>query len=161
MAIEVPASPGASSRSANMRGIKRRDTVPELALRSELHRRGFRFRVDFPVPATGGRPPRPDIAFTRRRLAIFIDGCFWHGCPEHATIPAKNVTYWGPKISRNIERDGEQDAQLRAAGWSVIRAWEHDDPYEVADIVEKRLRKLRMVLGGTPSSRESSHSTSQ
>jgi DNA mismatch endonuclease (patch repair protein) len=125
-----------------MRGIRRRDTAPELALRSELHRRGFRFRVDYPVSVSGGRRPRPDIAFTRHRLAVFVDGCFWHGCTRHSATPARNAGYWGPKIDRNIERDGEHDARLEAAGWTVIRAWEHDDPDEIADMVAARLSSL-------------------
>jgi DNA mismatch endonuclease (patch repair protein) len=124
-----------------MRGIRRRDTVPELALRSELHRRGFRFRVDFPVAVPSGRSPRPDVAFTRHRLAVFVDGCFWHGCGEHAAIPAKNAAYWRAKINRNVERDAEQDARLKSAGWSVIRVWAHDDPRRVADIVAERLKR--------------------
>lgn len=108
--------------------------MPERALRSELHRRGLRFRVDLPV-AVEGRSPRPDIVFTRQRLAIFVDGCFWHGCPEHAQRPKTNATYWGPKIARNIERDAEQAERLRAAGWTVLRIWEHEDPIRAADVI--------------------------
>lgn len=122
-----------------MRGIRRRDTAPEKALRSELHRRGLRFRVDFPV-ATQGRSPRPDIAFTRRRLAVFVDGCFWHGCPEHAGPPKKNTDYWGPKIARNIQRDREHDADLAAAGWCVLRVWEHEAVDTTADRVQAALQ---------------------
>jgi DNA mismatch endonuclease (patch repair protein) len=109
-----------------MRGITRRDTKPERALRSALHRRGLRFRVDFPI-SVEGRSPRPDIVFTRRRVAVFVDGCFWHGCREHSSPPKQNSTYWGPKISRNIERDREHDERLAAAGWTVVRVWEHED----------------------------------
>ncbi len=123
-----------------MRGIKRRDTTPELALRSELHRRGFRFKVDRPIAVEGGRPVRPDVVFSRQRLAVFVDGCFWHGCPKHAAVPAKNADYWGLKIARNIERDGEQDSRLKNAGWTVVRIWEHVDFRQAADAVEKRLR---------------------
>ena len=108
-----------------MRANKRRDTRPERALRSELHRRGLRFRVDYPVPVEG-RSPRADIAFTRKRLAVFVDGCFWHGCPEHSQRPRANSDYWGPKLARNIERDRDQTARLEAAGWRVIRIWEHE-----------------------------------
>jgi DNA mismatch endonuclease (patch repair protein) len=117
-----------------MRANRRRDTLPERALRSLLHRRGLRFRVDLPV-AVDGRSPRPDIVFTRQRLAIFVDGCFWHGCPEHARRPKANATYWGPKIARNIERDSEQAQRLQAAGWTVLRVWEHEDPAAIADAV--------------------------
>jgi DNA mismatch endonuclease, patch repair protein len=123
-----------------MRAISRRDTSPERFLRSELHRRGLRFRVDYPVRVPGGRPPRPDIAFTRHRLAIFVDGCFWHGCPVHSAIPRTNAGYWGPKISRNIERDREQETRLKAAGWDVIRVWEHDNLSDVANFLEERVR---------------------
>lgn len=142
MAIQVPASPGASGRSANMRAIRRRDTSPERNLRSELHRRGFRFRVDYPVPVEGSRPPRPDIAFIRQQLAVFVDGCFWHGCPLHSVIPRKNVTYWAAKIARNKERDREHEIRLSEAGWDVIRVWEHDDPAEAADRLEARLNPV-------------------
>jgi DNA mismatch endonuclease, patch repair protein len=132
--LAVPASPGPSKRSANMRGIRRRDTRPELALRSELHKRGLRFRVDFPVPIEG-RAPRPDVVFTQRRVAVFVDGCFWHGCPDHSSPPKQNQGYWGPKIARNIERDEEHDAKLNAAGWRVVRVWAHENPLQAADRV--------------------------
>lgn len=137
--VVVPASPGPSSRSANMRAIRRRDTSPEVALRSELHRRGHRFRVDYAVPVEG-RSPRPDIVFTRQRLAVFVDGCFWHGCPEHGRKPRKNGHYWGPKITRNIERDQEQNERLRDADWTVIRIWEHEPLAVAVRRVEEALR---------------------
>ncbi len=126
MPIKVPPSPGPSERTANMRANRRRDTGPERELRSALHALGLRFRVDLPVVADGRRP-RPDVAFTRARLAVFVDGCFWHGCPEHAAVPTKNARYWSSKIARNIERDREQTRALEAAGWKVVRVWEHED----------------------------------
>jgi DNA mismatch endonuclease, patch repair protein len=138
MAIEIPDTPGPSQRSANMRAIRRRDSAAELALRSELHRRGRRYRVDFPV-AVVGRPPRPDIAFTRQKLAVFVDGCFWHGCPQHGRRPKQNSHYWGPKIARNVERDKEQEVRLTSAGWAVVRVWEHEDPEDAADRIEQLL----------------------
>lgn len=122
-----------------MRGNKRRDTLPERLLRSELHRSGFRFRVDFPVPVREGRSPRADIAFTRPKLAIFVDGCFWHGCQEHSSQPRQNSGYWGPKIARNIERDQETNARLSANGWRVLRIWEHDDLADAIDRIKRRL----------------------
>jgi len=122
-----------------MRGIRRRDTKPEKALRSELHRRGFRFRVDFPIPVSEGRRPRADIVFTRRKLAIFVDGCFWHGCETHSKPPEKNPGYWGPKIKRNIERDQEVNARLSADGWKVLRIWEHDELAEAVKRIEELL----------------------
>lgn len=103
---------------------KRRDTKPELAVRSALHRAGLRYRVDHP-PVPGLRR-RADIAFTRQRIAVFIDGCFWHGCPEHRTRPRRNADYWGPKIERNRERDRDTNERLAAAGWIVLRFWEHE-----------------------------------
>jgi DNA mismatch endonuclease (patch repair protein) len=106
-----------------------RDTAPELAVRRLLHRSGLRFRVDF-APLGGRR--RADIVFTRRRVAVFIDGCFWHGCPEHATLPKSNADYWLPKLRRNSERDREVDAVLGDAGWVVLRFWEHEAPETVA-----------------------------
>jgi len=118
-----------------MRANRRRDTGPEKAFRSELHQRGFRFRVDFPIPVSG-RSPRADIAFTRKRVAVFIDGCFWHGCPEHSQRPKTNSGYWGPKIARNIERDREQTVRAETAGWRVIRIWEHEGLDEAIARVE-------------------------
>src|SRR4051812_34004925 len=83
--------------SRSMQSNRRRDTLPELRLRSALHSRGYRFRVDYRVDI-GGRRPRPDIAFTRLKLAVFVDGCFWHCCPEHGRPPLSNKGYWGPKL---------------------------------------------------------------
>jgi DNA mismatch endonuclease, patch repair protein len=117
-----PSSPG---RSANMRANRRTDTKPELALRRALHGQGFRYRKDYRLDLDGARV-RPDIAFTARRVAVFVDGCFWHACPEHGTKPASNTWYWGPKLARNVERDRAADAALTAAGWRVVRVWEHE-----------------------------------
>ena len=109
-----------------MQGNRKRDTRPELALRRELHRRGLRYRVDAsPLP---GLRCRADIVFTRPRVAVFVDGCFWHSCPEHGTRPSTNAVYWKAKIGRNVERDRRNDAHLSAEGWTVIRVWEHEDP---------------------------------
>lgn len=105
-------------------------------LRSELHGRGLRFRVDLPIRVPG-RVVRPDVVFTRVHLAVFVDGCFWHRCLEHGNVPRANSGYWGPKLDRNVARDREVDSALSAAGWEVLRAWEHDDPAAVADRVER------------------------
>ncbi len=129
-----------ASRSENMRAIRRRDTTPELQIRSLLHRAGLRYRVDYKV-GPGRSAPRPDIAFTRQRIAVFIDGCFWHQCPQHATIPTANRDFWEAKLRRNVERDRENDAALRQLGWTVIRIWEHDDPEEVAACVVEAVRR--------------------
>ena len=103
-----------------MRRNPRRDTGPELALRSELHRRGLRFRKDLPLRVPG-RVVRPDVVFTRARLAVFIDGCFWHRCPEHGTSPRSNSDYWRTKLDRNVARDHRVDEALAAAGWRSLR----------------------------------------
>lgn len=107
-----------------MAAIRRTDTKQEVALRSALHRRGLRFRKDLAVRVEG-RIIRPDIAFTRAKVAVFVDGCFWHSCPEHGRRPSKNVRYWSPKLEKNAQRDHEQTARLQAAGWHVLRLWEH------------------------------------
>lgn len=120
--------------SARLARVRRRDTKPELALRRELHRRGLRFRVDRAVTANKRR--RVDIAFGPARVGVFVDGCFWHGCPLHATQPRANADYWREKIARNIERDRETDAELAAAGWVAVRVWEHEDVEPAADHIE-------------------------
>ena len=116
-----PATPG---RSANMKANRRTDTKPELALRAALHARGYRYRKDFRLDLPLRRV-RPDIAFTRRKVAVFIDGCFWHACPAHGTKPKSNEWYWSPKLARNVERDRAADQALVQAGWTVVRLWEH------------------------------------
>ena len=124
-----------------MRANRRKDTAPERAIRSELHRRGFRFRVDHPVRGEGvPRAIRPDVVFPRQRLAVFIDGCWWHGCPEHSTVAVTNSEYWRAKIAENRARDERHTGQLTAAGWTVLRAWTHEEP---ASVVERVIEALR------------------
>ncbi|MCU1355157.1 MAG: mismatch repair protein Vsr [Acidimicrobiales bacterium] len=113
---------------------RRVDTKPEVQLRSLLHRRGLRFRKDLLIRAEGVRV-RPDIVFTRRRLAVFLDGCFWHGCPEHQHIPKSNRDYWVPKLEANIRRDDRVSAALVEAGWRVVRIWEHVPAEAAAQMV--------------------------
>lgn len=120
---------------------RRTDTKPEVRLRSELHRRGLRFRKDFPIQA-GEVRVRPDIVFTRIKLAVFVDGCFWHSCPEHGSIPSRNREYWQPKLAANAERDRRVDAALEAAGWNRLRLWEHIDANDAACSVERTLARL-------------------
>lgn len=127
-------------RRAIMRANRRRDTAPERALRTALYAAGARYRVDFPVRPCGGRPVRPDVVFLRRRLAVFVDGCFWHGCPIHGTQPATNRDYWSRKIAENRERDARTTRALEADGWTVLRFWEHDDPAIAATRVLSALR---------------------
>jgi DNA mismatch endonuclease, patch repair protein len=127
----VPWPDVADDRRRAMRSNKSRDTSPEVALRSALHRRGLRFRVDHPVQLSPGRPVRPDIVFPRAKVAVFVDGCFWHRCPIHGSVPKSRRDYWEPKLQRNAARDRDVDRRLRATGWSVIRVWEHEDPERV------------------------------
>lgn len=124
------------------RGNRRTGTKPEVRLRSALHRRGLRFRKDAPLRC-GDVKVRPDIVFTRFRVAVFVDGCFWHGCPTHHHIPKRNVEYWVPKLRRNVERDRRADAALVQEGWEVVRIWEHEPVEEAARRVEHVLQRLR------------------
>lgn len=123
--------------SARMRRQRRRDTGPEVAIRRILHGRGRRFRIERPLPGLPRR--RADIVFSRRMVVVFVDGCFWHVCPQHATRPATNEQFWAEKLRRNQERDRETDAHLAELGWTVVRVWEHEDPSEAADRVEHAL----------------------
>jgi DNA mismatch endonuclease (patch repair protein) len=115
----------------------RRDTAPELALRRELHRRGRRFFVDR-APERGMRR-RADLLFPRRRTAVYVDGCFWHSCPVHATRPKNNAEWWAAKLAGNVVRDRDTDARLAEAGWVVVRVWEHEEPAAAADRVDRAL----------------------
>ena len=108
-----------------MKANRRTDTKPELALRHALHRLGYRYRKDYRLDLESGRRVRPDIVFTGRKVAVFVDGCFWHACPEHGSKPRANEWYWGPKLIKNVERDRVNDAALILADWTVVRLWEH------------------------------------
>lgn len=123
-----------------MRRQARRGTAPELALRRELHRRGWRYYVDrAPLPAKRRR--RADLVFPRLKVAVFVDGCFWHRCPQHGTTPKTNTTWWTTKLDKNVERDRDTDRDLRARGWTICRVWEHQDPGDAAATVEAALRR--------------------
>lgn len=122
-----------------MQGNKRRDTAPELAVRRLVHASGLRYRVD--AKPLAGLNRRADLVFTRARVAVFIDGCFWHGCPEHGTKARTNRGYWATKIRGNKARDLDTDRRLIAAGWAVLRAWEHDNPEVVARDVQALVRR--------------------
>lgn len=132
-----------------MKRQRRRDTTPELALRSALHALGLRFRVDYHLPDLGCRP---DIAFTRAGVAVFVDGCFWHGCPEHGTQPRANAAWWRNKLAANRTRDERMDQRLAASGWESIRVWEHQDAHAAAEGIQLVvLRRLgRDGPGGEP-----------
>jgi DNA mismatch endonuclease (patch repair protein) len=114
-----------------MRANRRRDTGPELALRRALFACGLRYRIDYPI-RTDTRLVRPDVVFVQRRLAVFVDGCFWHCCPIHGNHPRHNASYWGPKLRRNVDRDRCVDDALSEAGWTVLRVWEHEEPQRAA-----------------------------
>lgn len=124
-----------------MSRLGQRDTGPELALRSELHRRGLRFRVD-KAPIQGLRS-RADLVFGPDKVAVYVDGCFWHSCPEHGSMPKANAAFWKRKLERNQQRDAETDGALRRRGWEVVRVWEHEKVTEAADRVEEVLRARR------------------
>ncbi|MFC5177861.1 very short patch repair endonuclease [Nocardioides taihuensis] len=126
--------------SARMSVLSRRDTQPEMAIRRELYRRGLRYRLQVKVPGNNRRTI--DIAFTRARLAIYIDGCFWHGCPVHHVQPKANDEWWRWKIGANRARDEDTNRLLESAGWSVIRVWEHEDPQLAATRIEAAYREL-------------------
>ncbi|GAA1930817.1 very short patch repair endonuclease [Streptomyces sodiiphilus] len=134
-----PSSPGVSARMSRQAN---RNTTPELAVRRLLHAAGYRYRLHHPVP---GMPRRSiDIAFPGPRVAVFLDGCFWHGCPEHATHPKANSEWWRTKLDRNISRDLETTENLVAAGWTVLRFWEHEVPEDVAAQVARTVTERRV-----------------
>lgn len=116
-----------------MKGNRRRDTSPEIAVRRILHGMGMRYRVDYSLPFDRRR--KADIAFTGVRVAVFIDGCFWHGCPEHYVAPKAHQEYWANKVRGNRARDCDTTERLREQGWVVVRFWEHESPAEVARAV--------------------------
>lgn len=110
-----------------------RDTAPEIAVRRLLHASGMRYRVNVPVPGMTRRTI--DIVFPRAKVAVFLDGCFWHGCPQHATQPKSNAEWWRAKLDKNMSRDAETTEHLQAEGWTVLRFWEHEMPGDVATTV--------------------------
>ncbi len=118
--------PKNEGRSRNMKANRRSDTKPEVALRKALHARGLRYRKDLRLDLPSGVRVRPDIVFTARKVAVFVDGCFWHVCPVHGREPTSNEWYWTPKLRRNVERDKAANEALAEAGWQVVRLWEHE-----------------------------------
>ncbi|MGF1342297.1 very short patch repair endonuclease [Streptomyces flavovirens] len=136
-----PAEPSSPSVSARMSRQARRDTAPEVAVRKLLHASGYRYRLNERVPHMSRRTI--DIAFTRSKVAVFLDGCFWHGCPDHATQPKANAEWWRQKLDRNMARDAETTAHLVAEGWTVLRFWEHQSPAQVADVVAEAVDRER------------------
>lgn len=124
---------------ARMVSQARKDTSPERLLRHALFSLGLRYRVQYPVPGTPRRTI--DIAFPRARVAVFVDGCFWHACPVHAVPPKHNAEWWASKLASNVKRDAGTTALLEAQGWTVLRFWEHEDPSEAAQRVDTLLRQ--------------------
>lgn len=122
-----------------MQANKGRDTGPELAVRRAVHRLGLRYRVSIrPIPSLRRTA---DLVFTRQKVAVFIDGCFWHGCPEHHTVAKANALFWATKVGRTAERDRETDARLAEAGWLTLRFWEHESPADVARTIAETVRR--------------------
>lgn len=123
--------------SARMKKIRRRDTAPEKAIRSKLWRLGYRYKIDSRPESSVGR--KADLTFRSRLVAVFIDGCYWHGCPKHCVTSGKNRSWWNRKIATNRIRDRDTSRRLRAAGWTVVRIWEHEN---VTRAVERLVRVL-------------------
>ncbi len=119
-----------------------RDTEPEMVLRRELHRRGLRYLVDAKLPVAGHR--KCDLLFRGPRVAVFVDSCFWHACPDHGTWPRANGDWWKAKLLGNRERDADTDDRLRKAGWEPVRVWEHESAVIAADRVESIVRSTRV-----------------
>ena len=143
----APEGSWASSEATRkkMRGNRSRDTSPELRVRSLVHRRGLRYRVaQRPIPTLRRTA---DLVFRRAKVAVMIDGCYWHGCPEHYRPPSTNPDYWREKIQANGQRDRETNKLLVAAGWLVLRYWEHETPEVVADQVVAAVVRRRTELG--------------
>lgn len=131
-----------------MRSTRKRDTSAELAVQLELDRRGLRYDVDRQL--LPGIRRKADLVFGAARVAVLIDGCFWHGCPIHGTWPKQNADWWRQKIERNRTRDADTNRRLSEAGWRVIRAWAHEDPADVADCIEAAVRDEQATVGYYP-----------
>lgn len=137
-AASTASTPGVRSR---MQLQRTRDTRPELAVRRLLHASGLRYRVDLaPLP---GLRRRADLVFGPTRVAVYVDGCFWHGCPQHGNAPRANSAYWAPKLAGNRARDVDTDLRLAAAGWLVLRFWEHCDAAAAAEAVIRAVENRR------------------
>ncbi|MFG2963068.1 very short patch repair endonuclease [Streptomyces sp. NPDC048288] len=146
------ASSAANRRS--MLGNRNRDTAPELLLRSLVHAAGLRYRVAAkPLPKMRRTA---DMVFRSVKVAVFIDGCFWHGCPEHFVMPKTNRPYWEDKISRNIQRDRDTDNRLAEAGWLVLRFWEHLKPQACAATVIEAVAARRQEVEASNRPRKTS-----
>lgn len=142
----VPLSPPASSEAVRkaMQGNRSEGTRPELALRSAVHRRGLRYRLH--VKPLRSLRCKADLIFPAAQVAVFIDGCFWHGCPDHGRVPSDAGGYWAAKLSRNVERDRRNNEALAKADWKVLRFWEHDDTDAAAAEIERVVKARQPQL---------------
>ena len=143
MAESTGVSPSTPEASRRMQRVRQKNTSAESALRRELHARGLRYRIQVPILI---KPRRvADIVFRGPRVAVFVDGCFWHGCPLHATWPKQNAAFWRTKIIANRERDLDTDQRLCADGWTVVRVWAHEPPNQAASRIARIIgtRKVR------------------
>lgn len=136
-------SPSSHEPSHRMARVRQKDTQAEIDLRKALHAKGLRYRLHVPLLT---KPRRvADIVFSRNRIAVFVDGCFWHGCPEHASWPKSNTDFWREKIETNRARDADSNQRLKALGWNVIRVWAHESAEvaatRIAQIIRARKRK--------------------
>jgi DNA mismatch endonuclease (patch repair protein) len=141
----IPGAPSERTRR-QMQRQRTRDTACEIALRSLLFRAGYRYRVNMQIP--GAPRCRGDIVFTRQRLVVFVNGCFWHVCEEHQSWPKTNTNWWREKLGRNRERDRAIDRALKATGWKVLRIWEHEEPKTAGQRVRAALRSRHTSVGG-------------
>ena len=136
-------APSSDDASARLSRVRQKDTAPETRIRKELYARGLRYRVQYTVLS---KPRRvADIAFIGPNVAVFVDGCFWHGCPEHATWPKRNADFWRNKILTNQARDRDTNERLRAAGWEVVRIWAHERTEDAADRIQDVVRSRKEV----------------
>lgn len=141
----VPSAPAASSAAvrAVMQGNRARNTSPEMRIRRVLHAQSLRYRVHVrPEPGLGCRA---DLVFRRAKVAVFIDGCYWHACPIHGRTPTTNAEYWSAKIARNVARDRRNDAVLSGHGWTVVRVWEHEDVDAAAERIKQAVERSLKV----------------
>ncbi|GAB3862513.1 hypothetical protein GCM10028801_28100 [Nocardioides maradonensis] len=130
-----------------MQANRGRDTAPEMAVRRIVHARGLRYRVDLRPVASLNR--RADLVFSRVKVAVFIDGCFWHGCPDHHTVAKANASYWAEKVESNRERDVDTSERLRESGWLVLRFWEHESAHEIAEAIIVAVQERRTGDAGS------------
>lgn len=141
MAPSARVEASAPEARRRMQGVRQKNTSAESSLRRKLHALGLRYRIQVPILAQPRRVA--DVVFRGLRVAVFVDGCFWHGCPQHATWPKENAEFWRAKILANRQRDRDTDKRLRAAGWRVVRVWAHEPPERAARRVAKIIAKRK------------------